>query len=143
MNSCSITDNILSRHPLLELLYSPIISAIGNVVDFMVGTFELDFILRFLAMAELKRASFCSFGLPKTFVGIALGLAASLVEEPAQGAYQPEMMKKTAMRISLVSMGSRRPLCRHYPIHNCKFQTNVREISLLSGMIYIILQSKW
>jgi len=94
MNSCSITDNILSRHPLLELLYSPIISAIGNVVDFMVGTSKLDFILRFLAMAELKRASFCSFGLPKTFVGIALGLAASLVEEPAQGAYQPEIMKK-------------------------------------------------
>ena len=68
MNSCSITDNILSRHPLLELLYSPIISAIGNVVDFMVGTFE--------------------------FICIALGFAASLVEEPAQGAYQPEMMKK-------------------------------------------------
>ena len=55
----------------------------------MVGTSELDFILRFLAMAELKRASFCSFGLPKTFVGIALGFAASLVEEPAQGACQP------------------------------------------------------
>ena len=27
----------------------------------------LDFILRFLAMAELKRALFCSFGLTKTF----------------------------------------------------------------------------
>ena len=24
-------------------------------------------------------------------------------------------------------MGSRRPLCRRYPIHNCKCQTNVRE----------------
>ena len=56
----------------------------------MVGTSELDFILRFLAMAELKRASFCSFGLAKTFVGIALGFAASLVEEPAQGACQPD-----------------------------------------------------
>ena len=31
----------LSRKSLLELLYSPIISAIGNVVDFMVGTSEL------------------------------------------------------------------------------------------------------
>ena len=40
MNSCSITDNILSRHPLLVFLYSPIVSAIGNVVDFMVGTSE-------------------------------------------------------------------------------------------------------
>jgi hypothetical protein len=39
---------------LLELLYSPIVSAIGNVVDFMVGTSQ--------------------------FVGIALGFAASLVE---------------------------------------------------------------
>ena len=29
---------ILSRKSLLELLYSPIVSAIGNVVDFMVGT---------------------------------------------------------------------------------------------------------
>ena len=32
----------LSRKSLLELLYSPIISAIGNVVDFMVGTSELN-----------------------------------------------------------------------------------------------------
>ena len=47
----------------------------------MVGTSELDFILRFLAMAELKRASFCSFGLAKTFVGIALGFAALLSKE--------------------------------------------------------------
>ena len=31
----------LSRYPLLELLYAPIISAIGNVVDFMVGASEL------------------------------------------------------------------------------------------------------
>ena len=54
----------LSRHPLLVFLYSSIISAIGNVVDFMVGTSE--------------------------FVGIALGYAASLVEEPAQGACQPD-----------------------------------------------------
>ena len=30
----------LSRKSLLELLYSSIISAIGNVVDFMVGTSE-------------------------------------------------------------------------------------------------------
>ena len=30
-------------------------------------TKTLDFILRFLAMAELKRALFCSFGLTKTF----------------------------------------------------------------------------
>ena len=52
-------------------------SAIGNVVNFLVGTPELDFILRFLAMAELKRASFCSFGLTKTFVDIALGFLAS------------------------------------------------------------------
>ncbi|OYP41846.1 hypothetical protein CIK88_03710 [Prevotella sp. P5-50] len=28
----------------------------------------LDFILRFLAMAELKRALFCSFGLTKTLI---------------------------------------------------------------------------
>jgi len=27
----------------------------------------MDFILRFLAMAELKQALFCSFGLTKTF----------------------------------------------------------------------------
>ena len=53
----------LSRKSLLELLYSSIVSAISNVVDFMVGTSE--------------------------FVGIALGFAASLVEEPAQGACQP------------------------------------------------------
>ncbi|MCR5180106.1 MAG: hypothetical protein K6C30_02670 [Bacteroidaceae bacterium] len=76
---------------MLALLYAPIVSAIGNVMDFMVGTSELDFILRFLAMAELKRASFCSFGLAKTFVGIALGFAASLVEEPAQGACQGKL----------------------------------------------------
>ena len=48
----------LSRKSLLELLYSSIVSAISNVVDFMVGTSE--------------------------FVGIALGFAASLVEEPAR-----------------------------------------------------------
>ena len=78
-----IYSSCLSRNLLLVLLYASIISAICNVVDFMVGTSELDFILRFLAMA-----SFCSFGLSKTFVGIALGFAASLVEEPAQGACQ-------------------------------------------------------
>jgi len=64
---------------LLVFLYSSIISAIGNVVYFMVGTSK--------------------------FVSVALGFAASLVEEPAQGACQPEMMKKTAMRISLVDSG--------------------------------------
>lgn len=31
-------------------------------------------------------------------------------------------------------MGSRRPLCRRYPIHNSKCQTDVREISLLPTM---------
>ena len=45
---------------------------------------------QFLAMAESVQAPFCSFGLSKTFVGIALGFAASLVEEPAQGACQPD-----------------------------------------------------
>ena len=40
-------------------------------------------------------------------------------------------------------MGSRRPCADAAPIHNCKYQTNVKEISLLLGMIYIILQSKW
>jgi hypothetical protein len=59
-------NHYLSRKSLLVLLYSHIVSAISNVVDFMVSTSQLDFILRFLAMAELKRASFCSFGLPKT-----------------------------------------------------------------------------
>ena len=49
-------NHYLSRHLLLVLLYSPIVSAISNVVDFMVGTSE--------------------------FIGIALGFAASLVEEP-------------------------------------------------------------
>jgi hypothetical protein len=52
------------RNPLPDLLYSSIVSAIGNVVDFMVGTSE--------------------------FIGIALGFAASLVEELAQGACQPD-----------------------------------------------------
>ena len=32
----------LSRKSLLEFLYSSIVSAIGNVVDFMVGTSELN-----------------------------------------------------------------------------------------------------
>ena len=31
-------NHYLSRHPLLLLLYSSIVSAISNVVDFMVGT---------------------------------------------------------------------------------------------------------
>ena len=57
-------NHYLSRKSLLVLLYSSIVSAISNVVDFMVGTSE--------------------------FVGIALGFAASLVEEPAQGACQPD-----------------------------------------------------
>ena len=61
-------------NPLLELLYSSIVSAIGNVVDFMVGTSQ--------------------------FVGITLGFAASLVEELAQNACQPEMQtcKPLSMR---------------------------------------------
>ena len=46
-----IYSSCLSRNLLLVLLYASIISAICNVVDFMVGTSELDFILRFLAMA--------------------------------------------------------------------------------------------
>jgi hypothetical protein len=33
-------NHYLSRHPLLVFLYSSIIFAIGNVVDFMVGTSE-------------------------------------------------------------------------------------------------------
>ena len=45
---------ISSRHTLLVLLYSPIVYALGNIVYLKVGTSELDFILRFLAMAELK-----------------------------------------------------------------------------------------
>ena len=63
-NGEGLCDINLSRKSLLVLLYSPIVSAIGNVVDFMVGTSE--------------------------FIGIALGFAASLVEELAQGACQPD-----------------------------------------------------
>ena len=45
----------LSRHPLLELLYSSIVSAIGNVVDFMVGTSELvDIALGYAALLKSK-----------------------------------------------------------------------------------------
>lgn len=39
-NGEGLCDINLSRKSLLVLLYSPIISAIGNVVDFMVGTSE-------------------------------------------------------------------------------------------------------
>ena len=98
----------LSRHPLLEPLYAPIISAIGNVVDFMVGTSELDFILRFLAMAESKQASFCSFGLPKMFVGI----------EPAQGACQPD-----------------KPFCLLSLLQNLVFRSLIRTFELRSKVL--------
>ena len=40
-------DNILSRQPLLVLLYTPIIFAISNIVYSMAATSELDFILHF------------------------------------------------------------------------------------------------
>ena len=49
-NGEGLCDINLSRKSLLELLYSPIISAIGNVVDFMFGTSEfIGIALRFLA----------------------------------------------------------------------------------------------
>ena len=35
-----VEGSVLSRHPLLVFLYSSIVSAIGNVVNFMVGTSE-------------------------------------------------------------------------------------------------------
>lgn len=43
------------RNPLPDLLYSSIVSAIGNVVDFMVGTSELvDIALGYAALLKSK-----------------------------------------------------------------------------------------
>jgi len=69
---------------LLELLYAPIVSAIGNVVDFMVGTSE--------------------------FIGIALGFAASLVEEPAQGACQPDEPISHLLQSGTGKVGKHQPM---------------------------------
>ena len=75
----------------------------------MVCTSELDFILRFLAMAELKRASFCSFGLAESRDGSLIRLDNSFIRS---------LLEQFVVILGKLEMPLRHGICLQHVLSN-------------------------